>query len=1806
MRIAILVLALGLFSPVWSFAAPTIARIIPPPGSTNHALTGIEVFFDDAVTNVDSIDLLINDVPAGLLSFGLPGQFLFEFAQPATGVVQVAWAANHGITDLGTPPQPFVGESWTYVLDPNAATAALLLNEFMAENDRTLNDEDGDSEDWIEIFNPGVVEANIGGWFLTDDPRELNKWQFPEGKTIPANGYLVVFASNKDRTNVLGRLHTNFQLDNDGEYLALVDRNTNVVSDFPPPVPLQQVDVSYGRVQGAPNLKGYFTRPTPGAPNQSGGTGFAPEVSFSRPSGTFLQNQPFSLSLNAPLSNGVIYYALGTNVPGTNSLVYSTPLQINNTTIVRARAFAPGLLPGPITTRTYIALANTTNVVNFTSHLPIVILHNYGQGALSTDKGERYVIAQAFEPEFGYSSLTNPPSHAEWGIFHLRGSSTVGYQKGSFFLELQDEFRNDKEVPFLGLPEESDWILYAPNNFEPAMFHNPLALQLARDLGEYSSRTRFVEVYLKDDAGTPGPVTAGDYNGIYVLEEKIKRDNNRVNIAPLEREHNTQPWITGGYIWSIDRQGLSNNIPEPQLNAGGGLINWSDPNGFEMMSPSRLAQRIYVTNYFNAFNTALNDNNTWTNPVTGYAAYINVDSWIRRHVHEVVTHNIDSLRLSGYFYKDRGKKIEYGPAWDYDRTQGSTDSRDFNPRVFRSRLGDLGTDYFNFTPWWNRLFRSPDYWQLWIDKYQEYREGPLALSNIVGHIQRLAAEIRPAHSRETNRWGTQHYPRVGAITQDGFTYNFGSVREYDNEVRWKVVWYSNRLDFIDTNLLNRPSLSGLDGLVTNEYRVTLSPASKPGTTLFYTLDGQDPRLPSGGILPSAFSNNGPVELIITSNVQVFARSWNLNHSNVTGPNNPPISSPWSGLRKATLYTQVPALRITEIMYHPQDSLFVETNDVNFEYVEVKNIGSTPLNLNRFTISGGIDFQFPNVTLNPGQAGVIVANQDQFIARYGPGKLILGQYAGDEFGEKTNVLDNAGERLVLRGAAREPILDFEYDDEWYPLTDGFGFSLVIVDENAATDTWGLKESWRPSGMVDGSPAENDPAPQTIQVVVINEVLTHSEPPPPYDSIELLNLSTNNANIGGWFLTDDYNDPKKFRIPDDTVLEPGGLIVFDETQFNDGLRPFSLSSLGDQVFLFSGDPVTENLTGYFHGFDFGPAENGRSFGRYITSIGGDQYPPQVSRTLGQPNAGPLVGPVVISEIQYRPFDIYLGDFVQDNSAEEYIELHNISSTNVPLYDLSHPFNTWHLRDAVEYDFPPGVVLPPDGHLLVANIDPSDPAAVETFRARNYVPANVPVYGPYQGKLDNSGEALELRRPDRPEPAGPPSFGLVPSLLVERIRYSDTPPWPTNADGQGLTLQRVADNAFGNDPSNWVAAAGTAGGVYVAGPAPEITQPPANTSVFFSYDATFSVQATGVNLRYQWLFKGRPLRDATNSTLSLSYVQLSDAGVYNVLVLGAGGRLVSSNAVLTVQTNSATIVAQPQDMFGILGTTTNLIAGVTAAGPVNYQWFFNGVAIPGATTPTNAIPVTLESDGFYHLRITDGTASIYTRVARFTVIVQPLFLYQPMSVYVPTNGTATVSVTVTNNATLPITYRWRRIGGGGVTNVDVFSRVNFFTVTNVTVSNRYDVIVFNQAQPAGRQSGIFFIAPFPDADRDGMPDSWEQQYGFDKDDPLDAIDDFDKDGMSNLAEYIAGTDPKDINSYLFVELVDVTGGPASALLRFMAVSNRTYTVQFQNSLGAPDWSALRDINVAPTNRVLEVMDTSPDAASRFYRLVTPKPYP
>jgi hypothetical protein len=192
----------------------------------------------------------------------------------------------------------------------------------------------------------------------------------------------------------------------------------------------------------------------------------------------------------------------------------------------------------------------------------------------------------------------------------------------------------------------------------------------------------------------------------------------------------------------------------------------------------------------------------------------------------------------------------------------------------------------------------------------------------------------------------------------------------------------------------------------------------------------------------------------------------------------------------------------------------------------------------------------------------------------------------------------------------------------------------------------------------------------------------------------------------------------------------------------------------------------------------------------------------------NSAPKIGPVVINEIMYHPVTLS-GTNLTENSDEEFIELFNIAASTVPLYDPLAATNHWKLGGGVDFVFPAGVTLPAGGFAVVVGFDPTtNPAALANFRAKFGVATNVPVYGPYNGKLDNDGESVQLFAPDIPQASGHPDAGFVPYVLADFVNYGPVAPWPLAADGTGMSLQRRLAAGYGNEPLNWFACSANPG--------------------------------------------------------------------------------------------------------------------------------------------------------------------------------------------------------------------------------------------------------------------------------------------------------------------------------------------------------------------------------------------------------------
>ncbi|MDO8630335.1 MAG: lamin tail domain-containing protein, partial [Phycisphaerales bacterium] len=624
------------------------------------------------------------------------------------------------------------------------------------------------------------------------------------------------------------------------------------------------------------------------------------------------------------------------------------------------------------------------------------------------------------------------------------------------------------------------------------------------------------------------------------------------------------------------------------------------------------------------------------------------------------------------------------------------------------------------------------------DRWQELRQSHFSITNLHRLIDSQANEVREAQPRERKRWGV--VPRGGS---------------YQGEVNLMKNWLSNRVSYFDGQLAQPPKLSAPAGKIEPGSIITIS--GPPTATVFYTLDGSDPRRAgTTNPAPNALVYSGPIQ--INGNARIVARSRDTTKRQVGGP---PRTTPWSGPAIATYVVRTPPLLITEVMFHPADPPPGSTNSASdFEFVELKNSGGEPLALPGIHFASGIEFRFSatnDITiLAPGERLVIVRNRTAFSSRYPAVKNIAGQFQGN--------LQNSGNRLTLLGPLEEPISDFEYQDDWAVLSDGFGFSLVLADEIIASDALADPSRWRLSARAGGSPGLPDPAPFTVSRVLINEVLAHSDPPF-VDTVELYNPGTTPADISGWYLTDAYRNPRKYRFGPATFIPAQGHFLIDENSFGGAAaNGFSLSSLGDDVYLFSADEAGE-LTGYVHGFDFGASANGVTFGRIEDSAGAEHFVSQTRMTFTQANSGPRIGPIVISEVMYEPPPIGTAN----NLVQDFVELLNLTDNPIPLYDPAYPTNAWKLRGGVDFDFPAGAILRNSSAAIVVSFNPrTDRAALAQFRARYALDESVTVFGPWRGALDNKGDSIRLMRPDAPQSAPSPDAGFVPYIVVDQVDY------------------------------------------------------------------------------------------------------------------------------------------------------------------------------------------------------------------------------------------------------------------------------------------------------------------------------------------------------------------------------------------------------------------------------------------------------
>lgn len=419
--------------------------------------------------------------------------------------------------------------------------------------------------------------------------------------------------------------------------------------------------------------------------------------------------------------------------------------------------------------------SNPAKPILTSSNLPIVIINTHGVEIPDEPK----IIADMviIYNEGGgrnYADQTNYHYEGKIGI-EIRGHSSQQFPKKQFGFETWNETGDDDvKVSLLGMPKESDWILSA-NYTDKTMMRNVLSYQLSRDMGNYASRGKYCEVIINNE-----------YKGVFVLQEKIKRDKDRVNVEKLKPEDITEPNITGGYIFAVDK-------------LDGGEITWRSniERGtiFQFVYPKKrkdltTEQQSYLQNYVNAFEAALNGPN-FRDPVDGYRKYADELTFMDFFISNELAKNIDGFRLSSYFYKKRGGKIMAGPIWDFDIAWGNANYyAGSNPNGFQY-LNNLGNDPNKVPFWWAKLMSDPVWKGGLISRYGHLRNEILSQNRINFIIDSLANQVQEGQQRNFTRWNI-----IGKYVWPNPTY----PNSYAEEVTNLKNWITKRLQFLDSEL----------------------------------------------------------------------------------------------------------------------------------------------------------------------------------------------------------------------------------------------------------------------------------------------------------------------------------------------------------------------------------------------------------------------------------------------------------------------------------------------------------------------------------------------------------------------------------------------------------------------------------------------------------------------------------------------------------------------------------------------------------------------------------------------------------------------------------------------------------------------------------------------------------------------------------------------------------------------------------------------------------------------------------------------
>jgi hypothetical protein len=425
-----------------------------------------------------------------------------------------------------------------------------------------------------------------------------------------------------------------------------------------------------------------------------------------------------------------------------------------------------------------------TAQVNFiSSNLPIVVISTNGQ-EIPLDTKITAQMKVLYKGPGIRNYLNDQPSDYNGLIGIERRGSTSDFfsDKKPYSVETRDAEGEDLDFPLLGLPEEADWAFLAPYN-DKSLVRDALMMELARQIMPWAPRMRFVEM-----------VVNGEYVGIYIVTEKIKRGKDRVAVSKLKATDTAGDSLTGGYILKIDKTtgapGANWISPYPPFPGGWQTTLWQVE--YPKVEDIQLVQRQYINSWINGFEATMNST-YFADTANGYPKFLDVPSFVDFTLLNEMAKNVDSYRLSTFFWKDRDDKdprLHAGPIWDFNIALGNADYCGGN------NTAGWAIDFNNICPndgwvnqfWWQKMWLDLQYRRQLKERWAELRSNTLSDASVLHLLDSLTSLLQESQVRNFQRWpvlNTYLWPNP---------YCCGTYAGHTNYLR---TWLLNRMIWMD-------------------------------------------------------------------------------------------------------------------------------------------------------------------------------------------------------------------------------------------------------------------------------------------------------------------------------------------------------------------------------------------------------------------------------------------------------------------------------------------------------------------------------------------------------------------------------------------------------------------------------------------------------------------------------------------------------------------------------------------------------------------------------------------------------------------------------------------------------------------------------------------------------------------------------------------------------------------------------------------------------------------------------------------------